>query len=86
MRAADIQHQLAVNVDPHVIVAGEEELDRNFNVPAAGVFSYNNLAVLGKRKVKLQLGAKAVVVLGCPDCADCLVKREKAVGAIGIVW
>ena len=86
VRAADIQHQLAVNVDPHVIVAGEEELDRNFNVPAAGVFSYNNLAVLCKRKVKLQLGAKAVVVLGCPDCADCLVKREKAVGAIGIVW
>ena len=86
VRAADIQHQLAVNVDPHVIVAGEEELDRNFNVLAAGVFSYNNLAVLCKRKVKLQLGAKAVVVLGCPDCADCLVKREKAVGAIGTVW
>ena len=27
VRTADIQHQLAVNVDPHVIVAGEEELD-----------------------------------------------------------
>ena len=86
MRAADIQHQLAVNVDPHVIVAGEEELDGNFDVGAAGVFSYNNIAVLCKRKVKLQFGAKAVVVLGCPDCVDCLVKREKAVGAIGTVW
>ena len=86
VRAADIQHQLAVNIDPHVIVAGEEELDRNFDVAAAGVFSYNNIAVLCKRKVKLQLGTKAVVVLGRPDCADCLVKREKAVGAIGTVW
>ena len=78
VRAADIQHQLAVNVDPHVIVAGEEELDRNFNVPAAGVFSYNNLAVLCKRKVKLQLGAKAVVVLG-GTAGNCFVKREETI-------
>ena len=27
VRTADIQNQLAVNVDPHVIVTGEEELD-----------------------------------------------------------
>ena len=77
MRTADIQNQLAVNVDPHVIVTGEEELDGDFDVVAAVVFSYNNLAVLCKRK--LQLGAKAVVVLGRPDCGNCLVKREKAV-------
>ena len=79
MRTADIQNQLAVNVDPHVIVTGEEELDGDCGVVAAGVF-YNNIAVLCKRKVKLQLGAKAVVVLGRPDCGNCLVKREKAVG------
>ena len=80
MRTADIQNQLAVNVDPHVIVTGEEELDGDCGgVVAAGVF-YNNIAVLCKRKVKLQLGAKAVVVLGRPACGNCLVKREKAVG------
>ena len=87
VRAADIQHQLAVNVDPHVIVAGEEELDRNFDVAAAGVFSYNNIAVLCKRKVKLQLGAKAVVVLGgTAAVANCFVKREEAMDALDTVW
>ena len=82
VRTADIQNQLAVNVDPHVIVTGEEELDGDFDVLAAGVFSYNNLTVTCKRKVKLQLGTKAVVVSGRHDCGNCLVKREKAVGAI----
>ena len=43
VRTADIQNQLAVNVDPHVIVTGEEELDGDFDVAAAGVFSYNNI-------------------------------------------
>ena len=76
--AADIQHQLAVNVDPHVIVTGEEELDGNFDVVAVVVFSYNNIAVLCKRKVKLQLGAKAVVVLG-GTAGNCFVKREETI-------
>ena len=78
MCAADIQHQLAVNVDPHVIVAGEEELDGDFDVFVVGVFSYNNIAVLCKRKVKLQLGAKAVVVLG-GTAGNCFVKREETI-------
>ena len=82
VRTADIQNQIAVNVDPHVVVTGEEELDGNFDVLAVAVFFYNNIAVLCKRKVKLQLGAKAVVVLGRLDVGNCLVKREKAVGAI----
>ena len=76
VRTADIQNQLAVNVDPHVIVTGEEELDGDFGV---GIITCNDLTVVCKRKVKLQLGAKAVVVLGRPDCGNCLVKREKAV-------
>ena len=77
MRTADIQNQLAVNVDPHVIVTGEEELDGDFGV---GIITCNDLTVVCKRKVKLQLGAKAVVVLGRrPGCGNCLVKREKAV-------
>ena len=80
VRAADIQHQLAVNVDPHVIVAGEEELDRNFNVLAAAICPHNHFAVFCKRKVKLQLGAKAVVVLGgTAAVANCFVKREETI-------
>ena len=72
MRTADIQHQLAVNVDPHVIVAGEEEL----NGDGLPILPHSHLAVLCKRKVKLQLGAKAVVVLG-GTAGNCLVKREE---------
>ena len=32
------------------------------------IFPHNQFTVFCKRKVKLQLGAKAVVVLGGPDC------------------
>ena len=74
MRTADIQHQIAVNVDPHVIVAGKEEFDGDF---LAGVFPHHHVAVFCKRKFKLQLGAKAVVVLGGSAVANCLVKREE---------
>ena len=77
VRTADIQNQIAVNVDPHVIVTGEEELDGD---PGVGIIICNDLTVLCKRKVKLQLGAKAVVVLARPDVGNCLVKREEAVG------
>ncbi len=40
-------------------------------------FPYSNLAVLGKRKVKLQLGAKAVVVLGCPTVLTVWLNGKK---------
>ena len=59
VRAADIQHQLTVNVDPHIIVTGEEELDGDFII---GIIPYLNLTVIRQCKVKLQLRTKAVVV------------------------
>ena len=77
VRAADIQHQLTVNVDPHIIVTGEEELDGDFII---GIIPYLNLTVIRQCKVKLQLRTKAVVVLGCTTIANALVEREEAVG------
>ncbi len=77
MRAADIQHQLTVNVDPHIIVTGEEELDGDFLSLAS--FPYLNLTVIGQCKVKLQLRTKAVVVLGCTITANTLVEREETI-------
>ena len=59
VRAADIQHQLTVNVDPHIIVTGEEELNGDF---ITGIIPYLNLTVIRQCKVKLQLRTKAVVV------------------------
>ena len=79
MRTADIQHQIAVNVDPHVIVAGEEEFDGDF---LAGVFPHNHVAVFCKRKFKLQLGAKAVVVLGGIYVTTGFVKREETMRTV----
>ena len=76
MRAADIQHQLTVNVDPHIIVTGEEELDGDFII---GIIPYLNLTVIGQCKVKLQLRTKAVVVLGCTITANTLVEREETI-------
>ena len=76
VRAADIQHQLTVNVDPHIIVTGEEELDGDFII---GIIPYLNLTVIGQCKVKLQLGTKAVVVLGCVITANTLVEREETI-------
>ena len=72
--AADIQHQLTVNVDPHIIVTGEEELDGDLIL---GFIPYLNHTVIGQCKVKLQLGTKAVVVLGCTTTANTLVEREE---------
>ena len=62
VRAADIQHQLTVNVDPHIIVTGEEELDGDFDVFTVFIRANNNLTVIRQCKVKLQLRTKAVVV------------------------
>ena len=62
VRAADIQHQLTVNVDPHIIVTGEEELDGNLDVFTVFIRANNNLPVIRQCKVKLQFGTKAVVV------------------------
>ena len=80
MRTADIQHQLAVNVDPHVIVAGEEEFDGNFLL----IIPHNHLAVTCKRKVKLQLGAKAVVVFG-GTAGNLFIKREETMRTVHTV-
>ena len=77
VRAADIQHQLTVNVDPHIIVTREEELDGDFII---GIIPYLNITVIRQCKVKLQLRTKAVVVLGCTTSADTRVEREEAVG------
>ena len=60
--AADIQHQLTVNVDPHIIVTGEEELDGDFDVFTFFIRANNNLPVIRQCKVKLQLSTKAVVI------------------------
>ena len=82
VRAADIQHQLTVNVDPHIIVTGEEELDGDFII---GIIPYLNLTVIGQCKVKLQLRTKAVVVLGCTTSANTLVEREETTCTVRIV-
>ena len=75
MGTADIQHQLVINEHPHIIIAGEEELDGDFLI-----FSYYDLAVLCQRKVKLQFSTVTVVVL--VDMIACiLVEGEEAVGA-----
>ena len=63
MRTADIQNQLVVDKHPNIIIAGEEELDGDFLVCPILIFSYYDLAVLCQRKVKLQFGTKAVVIL-----------------------
>ena len=80
--AADIQHQLIVNVDPHIIVTGEEELNGDF---IFGIIPYLNLTVIGQCKVKLQLRTKAVVVLGCTTIANALVEREETKCTVRIV-
>ena len=82
MSAADIQHQLIVNVDPHIIVTGEEELNGDF---IFGIIPYLNLTVIGQCKVKLQLRTKAVVVLGCTTIANALVEREETKCTVRIV-
>ena len=82
VRAADIQHQLTVNVDPHIIVTGEEELDGDFII---GIIPYLNHTVIGQCKVKLQLRTKAVVVLGCTTSANTLVEREETTCTVRIV-
>ena len=82
VRAADIQHQLTVNVDPHIIVTGEEELDGDL---ISGIIPYLNLTVIGQCKVKLQLRTKAVVVLGCTTITNALVEREETVEGGAVV-
>ena len=77
VRAADIQHQLTVNVDPHIIVTGEEELDGDLDVFTVFIRANNNITVIRQCKVKLQLRTKAVVVLGCTTIANALVEREE---------
>ena len=78
---ADIQHQLVINEHPHIIIAGEEELDGDF---LALIFSYYDLAVLCQRKVKLQFSTVTVVVL--VDMIACiLVEGEEAVAACRFV-
>ena len=79
VRAADIQHQLTVNVDPHIIITGEEELNGDF---ITGIIPYLNLTVIRQCKVKLQLRTKAVVVIaGC--CGNCfLIEGEETVGSL----
>ena len=79
MGTADIQHQLVINEHPHIIIAGEEELDGDF---LALIFSYYDLAVLCQRKVKLQFSTVTVVVL-VDMIAFILVEGEEAVGARG---
>ena len=81
MGTADIQHQLVINEHPHIIIAGEEELDGDF---LALIFSYYDLAVLCQRKVKLQFSTVTVVVL-VDMIAFILVEGEEAVGARVVV-
>jgi len=83
VRAADIQHHLTVNVDPHIIVTGEEELDGDFII---GIIPYLNLTVIRQCKVKLQLRTKAVVIFaGC--CGSCLlIEGEETVGSLSLAF
>lgn len=78
MGTADIQHQLVINEHPHIIIAGEEELDGDFLVCPIRIFSYYDLAVLCQRKVKLQFSTVTVVV-PVDMIAFILVEGEEAV-------
>ena len=78
---ADIQHQLVINEHPHIIIAGEEELDGDF---LALIFSYYDIAVLCQRKVKLQFSTVTVVVL-VDMIAFILVEGEEAFAACRFV-
>ena len=84
MGTADIQHQLVINEHPHIIIAGEEELDGDFLVCFIPIFPYYDLAVLCQRKVKLQFSTVTVVVL-VDMISFILVEGEEAVAACGFV-
>ena len=78
MRTTDVQNQLVVDKHPNIIIAGEEELDGDFLI-----FSYYDMAVICQRKVKLQLSAKAVVILvGTSVCV--LVEGEEPVTSLAV--
>ena len=78
VRAADIQHQLTVNVDPHIIVTGEEELDIGFYRCSISIVCFQH-TVIRQGKIHLQLGAKAVIV-GRSRTRGCFfIEREVAI-------
>ena len=83
MGTADIQHQLVINEHPHIIIAGEEELDGDFLFFPI-LISYYDLAVLCQRKVKLQFSTVTVVVLD-NMIACILVEGEEAVAVCSVV-
>ncbi len=77
MGTADIQHQLVINEHPHIIIAGEEELDGDgllFSI----VIANHNPAIIGQCKVKLQFSTVTVVVL-VDMIAFILVEGEETV-------
>ena len=84
MGTADIQHQLVINEHPHIIIAGEEELDGDgllFSI----VIANHNPAIIGQCKVKLQLSTVTVVVL--VDMIACiLVEGEEAVAVFLTIY
>ena len=84
MGTADIQHQLVINEHPHIIIAGEEELDGDGLLLSIVIMANHNLAVLCQRKVKLQFSTVTVVVL--VDMIACiLVEGEEAVAVCMVV-
>ena len=84
MGTADIQHQLVINEHPHIIIAGEEELDGDFLFFPI-LISYYDLAVLCQRKVKLQFSTVTVVVL-VDMIAYILVEGEETVAGFLTIY
>ena len=72
---ANIQCKLTVNVDPDVIIAGEEELDGDVFVI---IIFYCTIACQGK--LKLQLSTKAIVISRSLVFTRPAVEGEEAVG------
>ena len=84
MGTADIQHQLVINEHPHIIIAGEEELDGDFLFFPI-LISYYDLAILCQRKVKLQFSTVTVVVL-VDMIAYILVEGEETVAGFLTIY
>ena len=72
---ANIQCKLTVNVDPDVIIAGEEELDGDV---VAIIIFYCTIACQGK--LELQLSTKAIVISRSLVFTRPAVEGEEAVG------
>lgn len=76
--AANVQRKFIIDIDPDVIIAGEEELDGNLGLFVGAI----DLAIFVHRKLEFQLSAKPVVVCRRLMIRRALVEGEEAKGPI----